>query len=225
MHEISLPRPHRAASFWRRAARAALAAAALLVSPALALAQSLREPEGAALLDHPDPGVGARADALQAGARHPRQEQRQEDRVLHADLVLVGGRGAARQVGRRRGARARVVPDRQDPGRQHRRLRHLLQAEGRHPGSRPRLQVDPDHQEGLEVHHGRLGQGLGDAAGRPGQHLRLADPRVDLRRQGREDAAEAVLHQGRVLRRPRPLDPRRASTARPTPPSSPRTAS
>ena len=40
MHEISLPRPHRAASFWRRAARTALAAAALLVSPALALAQT-----------------------------------------------------------------------------------------------------------------------------------------------------------------------------------------
>ena len=33
-----------------------------------------------------------------------------------------------------------------------RRLRDLLQEEGRRPGSRPRLQVDPHHQEGLEVH-------------------------------------------------------------------------
>ena len=45
MHEISLPRPHRAASFWRRAARTALAAAALLVSPALALAQACENPK------------------------------------------------------------------------------------------------------------------------------------------------------------------------------------
>ena len=37
-------------------------------------------------------------------------------------------------------------------------------------------------------------------------------------------AAEAVLQQGRVLRRSRPLDRARCSTARPTPPSSRRTA-
>ena len=61
----------------------------------------------------------------------------------------------------------------------------------RRAGSRPRLQVDPHHQEGLEVHDARIGQGLGDAAGRPGQHLGLADPRIDLRRQGREDAARS----------------------------------
>ena len=71
----------------------------------------------------------------------------------------------------------------------------------------------------------RLGQGLGDAAGRPGQHLGRADSGVDLRRQGRQDAAEAVLRQGRVLGRPRPVDASPCSTARPTPPSSPRTAS
>ena len=45
MHEISLPRPHRAAPIWRRAARTALAAAALLVSPALALAQACENPK------------------------------------------------------------------------------------------------------------------------------------------------------------------------------------
>ena len=77
---------------------------------------------------------------------------------------------------------------------------------GRGPGSRAGLQVDPDHEEGLEVHERRFGQGLGDAAGRSGQHLGLADSRVDLRRQGRQDAAEAVLQQGRVLRRARPVD-------------------
>ena len=52
-----------------------------------------------------------------------------------------------------------------------RRVRDLLEEEGRHPGSRARLQVDAHHQEGQQVRLHRIDQGLGDAAGRPGQHL------------------------------------------------------
>ena len=88
----------------------------------------------------------------------------------------------------------------------------------------PGLQVDPDHEEGLEVHHGRIDQGLGDAAGRPGEHLGLADPRVDLRRQGREDAAQAATSARWRSRAAMTSRPSPCSRARPTPPSSPRTA-
>ena len=45
MTPTSLPRPHRAAVFWSRAARAALAAAALLIAPAAAHAQACENPK------------------------------------------------------------------------------------------------------------------------------------------------------------------------------------
>ena len=104
-------------------------------------------------------------------------------------------------------------------------LRHLLQEQGRRPGCGAGLQVAADHQERIEVHDHRFVEGFGDAAGRSCQHLGRADSRGGIRQEGHQHAAQPVLQQGRLFRRPRPVDPRRRRRHAPTPPLSPATAS
>ncbi len=78
---------------------------------------AVQEPDHDRLFDHPDRRDHAGGQPLQAADRHAQEEHRQEDRILYADLVCVGGRGYAQRLGPARRPRAGILRDRQSKAR------------------------------------------------------------------------------------------------------------